>query len=95
MIEVLSILSWHDFAIIITYAGQSVKDLFPNERDKRRSYFDSLPLVWKNFSQNSYITGYAEDTYYTTFNYMKKGFRSQVSSLRKVVCQFYRLYLKC
>ena len=62
-----------------TFTGRSLDEMFRNERGMDESYFDELPLLWKNFSQNSFITGYSEDRFYTTFNYLKKGFKSQVS----------------
>ncbi|PSN42046.1 hypothetical protein C0J52_22054 [Blattella germanica] len=41
----------------------------------RHKKFDDCPLIWKHFSNLSYITGYLEDTpTQSTFNYHKTGF---------------------
>lgn len=38
-------------------------------------YFDDLPLAWMNFTENGYVTMYAEDEpEFNAFNYMAKGF---------------------
>ena len=61
-----------------TFTGQSVSEKFPNKTALEESYFDELPILWKNFSQNSFITGYSEDRNNTTFNYNKKGYMTLV-----------------
>ena len=42
------------------------------------NHFDALPFIWDNFIDVNYITGYMEDLYLSTFNYLKKGFSKQV-----------------
>ena len=42
------------------------------------NHFDALPFIWDNFTDVNYITGYMEDLYLSTFNYLKKGFLKQV-----------------
>ncbi|XP_059474303.1 uncharacterized protein LOC132195978 isoform X2 [Neocloeon triangulifer] len=42
-----------------------------------RGYFDDLPALWKNFSQNDYVTMFAEDyPKFTAFNYNAHGFKT-------------------
>ncbi|XP_047001261.1 uncharacterized protein LOC124617960 isoform X1 [Schistocerca americana] len=39
---------------------------------------DDIPLIWKDFHQQGYITAYAEDeVFISTFNYQKGGFKHQ------------------
>ncbi|CAB3387376.1 Hypothetical predicted protein [Cloeon dipterum] len=41
-----------------------------------RGYFDDLPALWKNFSQNDYVTMFSEDfPKFTAFNYNAHGFK--------------------
>uniref|UniRef100_T1JGR6 Uncharacterized protein n=1 Tax=Strigamia maritima TaxID=126957 RepID=T1JGR6_STRMM len=48
------------------------------ERPPMGVYFDSWPLVWKNFSQVGYATLLAEDEpQFTVFNYASSGFYEQ------------------
>ncbi|KAK7864712.1 hypothetical protein R5R35_010964 [Gryllus longicercus] len=43
--------------------------------NKANGFFDDLPVVWKNFSENGYVTMTAEDQpELTAFNYLAKGF---------------------
>ncbi|XP_060590624.1 uncharacterized protein LOC132745678 [Ruditapes philippinarum] len=40
--------------------------------------FEKLPFIWKNFSENNYVTFYAEDhLQFHTFNFKKEGFKRQ------------------
>lgn len=42
---------------------------------KTRSGLDECPLIWKDFAEAGFVTGYAEDEPgMSTFNYLKKGF---------------------
>ncbi|XP_065353982.1 uncharacterized protein LOC135948564 [Cloeon dipterum] len=53
----------------------SDKALSPFWLDKS-GYFDHLPTLWKNFSQNGYVTMFTEDhPQYAAFNYMRFGFK--------------------
>uniref|UniRef100_A0A0N5B846 Sulfatase domain-containing protein n=1 Tax=Strongyloides papillosus TaxID=174720 RepID=A0A0N5B846_STREA len=46
--------------------------------DIRKEFFDSLPLIWNDFSSKNYTTLYAEDyTDYNLFTYLSKGFKNQ------------------
>jgi hypothetical protein len=54
------------------------EDFSPRWRIKGDGYFDELPTVWKNFSNNGYMTLYNEDEpVWNTFNYVFKGFKKQ------------------
>ena len=45
---------------------------------QRTDYMDRCPILWKDFSENGYVTMYAEDEpTIGTFNYHKKGFLEQ------------------
>uniref|UniRef100_A0A0K0DVL8 Sulfatase N-terminal domain-containing protein n=2 Tax=Strongyloides stercoralis TaxID=6248 RepID=A0A0K0DVL8_STRER len=46
--------------------------------DIKKDFFDSLPLIWNDFSKKNYTTLYAEDyTDYNLFTYLAKGFKNQ------------------
>jgi hypothetical protein len=54
------------------------EDFSPRWRIKGDGYFDALPLVWKNFSNEGYATFYNEDEpQWNTFNFGTKGFQQQ------------------
>ncbi|CAG0895969.1 unnamed protein product [Darwinula stevensoni] len=45
-------------------------------------YFDSCPLIWKEFQNQSFVTAFVEDSISIgTFNYMKKGFYNQPTDI--------------
>ena len=54
------------------------EDLKPSD-----SYLDQIgwTFIWTEFSGKDYITGYAEDTWYSTFEYAHNGFYDKASSL--------------
>ncbi|KAK3607107.1 hypothetical protein CHS0354_026315 [Potamilus streckersoni] len=46
-------------------------------KDYAKEYYDSFPFIWKNFSDASYVTLFAEDLpEIGVFNYVTKGFKS-------------------
>ena len=46
--------------------------------DPLYDFYDSYPLIWKNFSSTGYVTMFAEDQpLLGTFNYLSKGFNTQ------------------
>lgn len=57
------------------------RDEIDANKESAKNYLDDMnwPLIWNNFSAADYITGYAEDSAYSTYNYLKKGFRNAVS----------------
>ncbi|KAK7580106.1 hypothetical protein V9T40_000735 [Parthenolecanium corni] len=51
--------------------SQLTKHCYPSHKQK----IDDCPFMWKNFSQNGYLTSYVEDTApIASFNYLKYGF---------------------
>lgn len=48
-------------------------------------YLDDWPFIWYNYSKGNYITGFLEDSTYSTFNYLKKGFNTTVGPSAYVV----------
>ncbi|KAJ9587424.1 hypothetical protein L9F63_019054, partial [Diploptera punctata] len=61
-------------AILTGYNMEHVKQCW----ESRKLEFDNCPFLWKNFSNQGYVTFYGEDeTSITTFNYNKKGFITQ------------------
>jgi len=59
-----------------------LEELKPFKVGDKSFYLDRLdwPYIWKEYSQKDYITGYSEDMWYSTFEYMKKGFYGNVST---------------
>ncbi len=50
-------------------------DKFWNESVRNKKYFDSLPFIWKEYSQQNFITALIEDLpKYSLFNYNRLGF---------------------
>lgn len=50
---------------------QAIKHCYPSYKEK----VDDCPFMWKNFSENGYLTSYVEDTaHMSSFNYHKYGF---------------------
>lgn len=71
------------YIIFITVVVNILGKALDTELDRmapRKTFFDNLnwPFVWNNLTERDYITGYAEDTWYSTFKYLKKGFKEQV-----------------
>ncbi|GMR48160.1 hypothetical protein PMAYCL1PPCAC_18355, partial [Pristionchus mayeri] len=67
-------------AFIPILTGSTEEELpLTRKRFKTANYVDdAYPFVWKNFSDNGYITGYGEDAANIgTFTYRLKGFRNQ------------------
>jgi len=71
--------------MLVMLSGHSIdtrftasEDFSPRWRIKGDGYFDALPMVWKNFSNNGYMTLYAEDEpQIQAFNFVYKGFKKQ------------------
>uniref|UniRef100_A0A1B6C5Q2 Uncharacterized protein n=1 Tax=Clastoptera arizonana TaxID=38151 RepID=A0A1B6C5Q2_9HEMI len=62
-----------NFLAILT--GLSPKEIRKYCFPKNNETFDKAPFIWKDFSDQGYITAYAEDEQWIgTFNYHKRGF---------------------
>ena len=57
-----------------------MEDLAPRKADGKEFYVDKIgwPFIWTEFSKKGYITGYNEDMWYSTFDYLEKGFYNTV-----------------
>ena len=60
--------------------GFSANDPEVTRFQDQNLYYDELPLLWRRLSEKNYVTGFAEDTPYSTFNYQRKGFKIPVSN---------------
>lgn len=61
-------------AILTGHSTEHLKSCWKSKKEE----LDNCPYLWKEFSNQSYITVYGEDqTSITTFNYNKKGFITQ------------------
>ena len=64
------------YNLIPLLSGLSVGELRPTCWISRHQYFDSCPLIWKNFNMAGYLTSFAEDApSMGMFNYGKGGFK--------------------
>ncbi|KAI6187388.1 hypothetical protein M3Y98_00237900 [Aphelenchoides besseyi] len=66
-------------AFIPILTAQTEEELpLTRKRYPQANYVDVYPFIWKNFSENGYVTGYGEDAAAIgTFTYRLKGFRRQ------------------
>uniref|UniRef100_A0A1I7UIR9 Uncharacterized protein n=1 Tax=Caenorhabditis tropicalis TaxID=1561998 RepID=A0A1I7UIR9_9PELO len=66
------------FIPILTAQTETELPLTRKRFEEARYLDEAYPMIWKNFSDNGYVTMFAEDMHlYSTFTYRLKGFRHQ------------------
>ena len=78
-----SFFSLHFYRDNFCFSGRHAEEF---EWNIRKAPMNLVPLIWRNYSTESYVTGYVEDTGYSTFDYVKKGFTGQVLFVILYLC---------